>query len=47
MLRNYFITEDNHEWGKYLVILDNVFLDYIHVEKYFYLHTKDKSKHKS
>lgn len=35
MVRNYFITENNHEWGKYLVILDNIFLNY----------TKDKSKH--
>ena len=45
LVRNYFITENNHEWGKYLVILDNVFLHYIQVDKYFYLYTKDKSKH--
>ena len=34
MMRNYFITKDNHEWGKYLVILDNIFLDYNLVDKY-------------
>lgn len=45
LVRNYFITENNHEWGKYLVILDNIFLNYDLVDKYFYLHTKDKSKH--
>ena len=26
LVRNYYITENNHEWGKYLVILDNIFL---------------------
>jgi len=45
LVRNYFITENNHEWGKYLVILDNVFLDLIQVDKYFYLYTKDKSRY--
>ena len=45
LVRNYFITENNHEWGKYLVILDNKFLNYDFVDKYFYLHTKDKAKH--
>ena len=45
LVRNYFITENNHEWGKYLVIIDNIFLNYDLVDKYFYLHTKDKSKH--
>jgi len=45
LVRNYFITENNHEWGKYLVILDNIFLNYDFVEKYFYLDTKDKAKH--
>lgn len=45
LVRNFFITENNHEWGKYLVILDNKFLNYDLVDKYFYLHTKDKSKH--
>jgi len=45
LVRNYFITENNHEWGKYLVILDNIFLNYDLVNKYFYLHTKDKAKH--
>ena len=45
LVRNYFITENNHEWGKYLVILDNIFLNYDLVDKYFYLHTKDKAKH--
>ena len=47
LLRNHFITENKHEWGKYLVILDNKFLDYALVEKYFYLHTKDKLRYKS
>ncbi len=47
LLINYFITENNHEWGKYLVILDNIFLNYDLVEKYFYLHTKDKLRYKS
>jgi len=45
LVRNYFIIENNHEWGKYLVILDNIFLNYNLMDKYFYLHTKDKSKH--
>jgi hypothetical protein len=47
LMRNYFITENNHEWGKYLVILDNIFLNYALVEKYFYLYTKDKARNKS
>ena len=47
LVRNYFITENDHEWGKYLVILDNIFLNYDLVEKYFYLHTKDKARYKS
>jgi len=47
LVRNYFITENNHEWGKYLVILDNIFLNYDLVDKYFYLHTKDKARYKS
>ena len=47
LVRNYFITENNHEWGKYIVILDNIFLNYDLVEKYFYLHTKDKARYKS
>lgn len=47
LVRNYFITENNQEWGKYLVILDNIFLNYDLVDKYFYLYTKDKTKHKS
>ena len=44
LIRNHFITYDNHEWGKYLVILDNKFLNYALVEQYFYLYTKDKSR---
>jgi len=44
LVRNYFITENNHEWGKYLVILDNIFLNYALVDKYFYLNTKDKTR---
>lgn len=48
MIRNYYIAEDNHEWGKYLVILDNKFLDYNNVDKYIDLYnTKDKLRHKS
>lgn len=47
LLRNYFITKDNHEWGKYLVILDNKFLNYNLVDKYVDPYTKDKTKHKS
>jgi len=47
LLRNYFVIRDNHEWGKYLVILDNIFLNYDFVEKYFYLYTKDKLRYKS
>ena len=47
LMRNYFITRDNHEWGKYLVILDNKFLDYYFMDRYFYLYTKDKSRYKS
>lgn len=48
MLRNYYIAEDNHEWGKYLVILDNKFLNYDLVNKYIDLYnTKDKLRHKS
>ena len=48
MVINYFITRDNHEWGKYLVVLDNVFLDYNTVSKYIDLYnTKDKVRYKS
>lgn len=47
LTRNYFITKDNHEWGKYLVILDNIFLDYIDVYKYIDIYNKDKLRHKS
>jgi hypothetical protein len=43
MVRNYFIVKDDHDWGKYLVILDNIFLNYDFVD--FYLYTKDKSKY--
>jgi hypothetical protein len=45
LLRNYFIHEKNNEGGKYMVIIDNIFLNYDLVDKYFYLYTKDKSKH--
>lgn len=46
MVRNYFISENNHEWGKYLVILDNIFLNYDHVNKYIDLYnTKDKARY--
>ena len=34
LIRNHFIINDKHEWGKYLVILDNKFLDYYNVDKY-------------
>ena len=47
LLRNYFLNESNYEWGKYLVVLDNKFLDYINVDKYIDLYnTKDKSRYK-
>ena len=47
MLRNNFITKNNHEWGKYLVVLDNKFLDYINVDRYVDLYnTKDKARYK-
>jgi len=47
LLRNYYIVEDNHEWGKYLVILDNKFLNYDLVGNYIDLYkTKDKLRHK-
>ena len=48
LTRNFFITENDHEWGNYLVILDNKFLNYDLVDKYIDLYnTKDKAKHKS
>jgi len=48
LVRNFFITENDHEWGNYLVILDNKFLNYDLVDKYIDLYnTKDKAKHKS
>ena len=46
LVRNYFIAENNHEWGKYLVVLDNKFLDYYNVSRYIDIYnTKGKSKH--
>jgi hypothetical protein len=46
LTRNYFITENNHEWGKYLVILDNKFLDYTNVSNYINIYnTKEKLRH--
>ncbi len=46
LVRNYFIAENNHEWGKYLVILDNKYLDYNNVGKYIDIYnTKDKARH--
>ena len=48
MTRNYFIIKDNHEWGNYLVILDNKFLDYNFVTKYIDLYnTKYRPRNKS
>jgi hypothetical protein len=48
MVRNYFITKNNHEWGKYLVVLDNKFLNYSNIDKYIDLYnTKDKARYKS
>jgi hypothetical protein len=47
MLRNHYITKDNHEWGKYLVVLDNNFLNSNHVDRYIDPYTKDKLRHKS
>jgi len=37
LVRNYFIVEGNHEWGKYLVIIDNRFLYYNNVGKHIYI----------
>lgn len=46
MVRNYFIIKDEHEWGKYLVVLDNKFLNYHDVDKYIDLYnTKDKARY--
>jgi hypothetical protein len=46
LTRNYFIAKDEHEWGNYLVILDNNFLDYNLVTKYIDIYnTKDRAKH--
>jgi len=45
LTRNFFIAENNHEWGKYLVILDNKFLNYNNVDKYIDPYTKDKLRH--
>ena len=46
LTRNYFIYKDNHDWGKYLVVLDNKFLDYDNVTRYIDLYnTKDRAKH--
>lgn len=42
LVRNYFIAENNHESGNYLVVLDNKFLDYNTVDKYINLYTKEK-----
>lgn len=47
LVRNYFIAENNHEWGKYLVILDNKYLDYNNVSKYIDIYNKEKLRHKS
>ena len=48
LLRNNFITKNKHEWGKYLVILDNNLLDYNNVGNYIDLYnTKEKVRHKS
>jgi len=44
LVRNYFITENKHEWGKYLVILDNKLLNYNNVNKYLDLY-KNKPRH--
>lgn len=46
LIRNAFISKDNHEWGKYLVILDNIFLNYNNVDKYIDIYnTKDKARY--
>jgi hypothetical protein len=45
LVRNYFITENKHEWGKYQVILDNKFLDYYNVGNYIDIYNKNKSRH--
>jgi hypothetical protein len=47
LVRNHFITSDKHEWGKYLVILDNKFLDYINVDKYIDIYnTENRARNK-
>jgi len=47
LVRNYFITNNNHEWGKYLVVLDNKFLSYNNVSNYIDIYnTKDKTWNK-
>ena len=47
LVRNYFIVESNHEWSKYLVIIDNRFLYYNNVGKHIYIYNiKEKVKHK-
>jgi len=45
LVRNYFIAENNHEWGKYLVVLDNKLLDYNSVDKYIDIYNKEKLRH--
>lgn len=45
LVRNYFIAENNHEWNKYLVVLDNRFLDYNNVSRYIDIYNKDRARH--
>jgi len=47
MVKNYFIVKDSHEWGKYLVILDSIFLNYNNVNKYIDLYFKQETRNKS
>ena len=46
LIRNHFIVKDDHEWGKYLVVLDNKFLDYYIVDRYIDPYTKHKTRNK-
>lgn len=46
LTRNYFIYKDNHEWGNYLVVIDNNYLDYDRVDKYINPYTKYKTWNK-
>jgi hypothetical protein len=44
LVRNFFINKEDNEWGKYLVIIDNIFLNYRDTDKYISLNSKDKTR---